>query len=102
MSLITGTVKDGLIVLDEPGHLAEGSRVVVKPVDTAETYGMSEAEWHDSPEAIADWIAWCDSLEPIELSVADEAALNAYRERQRELAKTSFDERSERLRKIWQ
>ena len=102
MSVITGTVKNGLIVLDEPGDLPDGSRVVVQPVETVATFGMSEAEWQDSPEAIADWIAWYDSLEPIELSAADEAELNAFRERQKELGQTSFGERSERLRKIWQ
>lgn len=57
MSAITGTVKNGLIVLDEPGDLPEGSRVVVQPVESAETFGMSESEWQDNPEAIADWIA---------------------------------------------
>jgi hypothetical protein len=102
MSVITGTVKNGLIVLDEPGDLPDGSRVLVQPVETAETFGMSEVEWQDSPEAIADWIAWYDSLQPIELSAADEEELRAFRERQKELGKTSFDERSERLRKIWQ
>lgn len=102
MSVITGTVKNGLIELDEPGYLPDGSRVVVQPVESAESVGMSEAQWQDSPEAIADWIAWYDSLEPIELSTADEAEIRAFRERQQEVGKTSFGDRSERLRKIWQ
>lgn len=102
MSVITGTVKNGLIVLDEPGNLPDGSRVVVQPVEAVETFGMSEAEWRDTPEAIADWIAWYDSLEPIELSAGDEAELKAFRGCQKELGKANFDERSERLRKIWQ
>lgn len=102
MGVITGTVKNGLIVLDEPGELPDGSRVVVHPVETMETIGMSEADWDDSPEAIADWISWYDSLEWIELPAADEAALKAFRERQKELGKANFDERSERLRSIWQ
>lgn len=102
MSAITGTVKNGLIVLDEPGDLPEGGRVVVQPVESAENLGMSESEWQDSPEAIADWIAWYDSLEPLELSAADEAQIKAFRERQRQLGKSSFDERSERVQKVWQ
>lgn len=89
-------------MLDEPRELPDGSRVIVHPVEIAETVGMSEAAWEDSPDAIADWIAWYDSLERIELSAADEAELNAFRERQKELGKTNFDDRSERLRKIWQ
>ena len=102
MNVITGTVKNGLIVLDDPGDLPDGSRVVVQPVETVEIFGMSEAEWRNSPEAITDWIAWYDSLQPIEISAADEAELKAFRERQKELGKTNFDERSERLRRVWQ
>lgn len=83
MSVMTGTVKNGLIVLDEPGDLPDGSRVVVQPVEPLETFGMSEVEWQDSPEAIADWIAWYDSLEPIELSAADQAEIKAFRGQQR-------------------
>jgi hypothetical protein len=102
MSVITGTVRNGLIVLDEPSDLPDGSRAVVQPVGTAETFGMSETEWQDGPEAIADWINWYGSLEAIELSAADEAELKAFRERQKELGKASFDERTDRLRRIWQ
>lgn len=102
MNALTGTVKNGLIVLDEPGDLPDGSRVVVQALETLETFGVSEADWRDSPEAIADWIGWYDSLEPIELTAAAEAELEALRGRQKELGKSGFDERSERLRRIWQ
>lgn len=98
MNALMGTVKNGLVVLDEPGDLPDGSRVVVQPVESLETFGVSEADWRDSPQAIADWIGWYDSLEPIELTAAAEAEFAAFRERQKELGKTSFDERSERLR----
>jgi hypothetical protein len=102
MGAITGRVEHGLVVLDEPASLADGSRVVVQPIESTEPLGLSESEWQDTPEAIADWIAWYDSLEPVELSANDEQAIAAHRQRQQELAKSAFDERAERLRKIWQ
>lgn len=102
MIAITGTIKNGLVVLDEPGDLPDGSRVLVQPIEFAGSFTMSEADWQDSPEAIADWIAWYDSLEPVELSAADEAELKTFRERQKEFDKTNFSERSDRLRRIWQ
>lgn len=102
MSAITGTVKNGLIVLDDEANLPDGSRVLVHSIESVETIGMSEADWPDTPEAIADWIAWYDSLQPIELSPADEQAIEAFRERQKEVAKCAFDERANRLGKIWQ
>ena len=100
-SVITGRVEKSLIVLDEPGPLPEGSRVVVQPIERAEALGLSESEWQDTPEAIADWIAWYDSLEPIELSTADEQAIEAHRQRQKDVAKSTCDERAERLKNQW-
>jgi hypothetical protein len=102
MSAITGTVRDGSVILDEPALLPEGSRVVVQPIETVAPLGISEADWQDTPEAIADWIAWYDSLQPIEVSAADEQAIEAFRRRQKEAGKAAFDERAERLREIWQ
>lgn len=102
MSAITGTVKNGLVVLDDPAELPNGSRVVVQPLESAETFGLSESDWHDTPEAIAEWIAWYDSMEPIELSAAEERAIEDFRQRQKEIGKSVFDERADRLRKMWQ
>lgn len=102
MIAATGTVKNGLVILDEPALLPEGSRVLVQSVGTVEPLGVSEADWKDSPEAIDDWIAWYDSLEPLELSAADQQALDGFRERQKELGKSDFGERAERLGRIWQ
>ncbi|HVA47879.1 MAG TPA: hypothetical protein VNH11_16035 [Pirellulales bacterium] len=102
MLAITGIVKNGCVVLDEPAVLPDGSRVVVRPVESPLTFGLSESDWQDTPEAIADWIAWYDSLEPIELSVADGQAIEAFRQRQKEVGEATFDERADRLRRTWQ
>ena len=83
MIAIMGTVKNGLIVLDEPADLPDGSRVIVQQVEHTETFGISESNWSDSPEAIADWINWYDSLEPVEMPMADEQSLEAHRRRQK-------------------
>jgi hypothetical protein len=102
MSAMTGTVKNGLVVLDEPAVLPDGSRVVVQPVGSAEMFGLSESDWKDTPEVIADWIAWYDSLEHIALPAAEERAIEGFRQRQKEVGTSTFDERADRLRKIWQ
>lgn len=102
MIAATGTVMNGLVVLDEPVPFPDGSRVLVRPVEIVESSAASEAGWQDSPEAIRDWIAWYDSLESIEVSAADQQALGTFRQRQKEIGESDFDERVERLRKIWQ
>jgi hypothetical protein len=90
LSAMTGTVKNGLIVLDEPAALPDGSRVVVQPVGSAERFGLSESDWMDTPEAITDWIAWYDSLEPIALPAADERAIEGFRQRQKEVGTSTY------------
>lgn len=102
MSAITGRVENGLVILDEPASLPEGSRVVVQPLESAASLGLREDNWQDTPEAIADWIAWYDSLEPIVLSPDEEQAIEAFRQRAKEFGKSGFDERADRLSKIWQ
>ena len=64
MNAIKGTVKNGMIVPDQPVNWPEGRRVVIEPVPEIETFGISEEDWSDSPEAIADWLKWYASLEP--------------------------------------
>lgn len=33
MNSITGTVKNGVVILDEPAEIRDGSRVVVQPLE---------------------------------------------------------------------
>ena len=68
MSTITGTWKAGHVVLDGVADWPEGCRVLVEPLSTEHGIGLAEADWLDSPEAIADWLQWYDSLEPLEIT----------------------------------
>jgi hypothetical protein len=40
--------------------------------------GLTEAEWRDDAEALADWAAWLDTIEPVEFA-ADDAFAEAFR-----------------------
>ena len=40
---------------------------------------LSEEEQGTDPESIARWLEWFDSLEPLRMTSADEAALNEWR-----------------------
>jgi hypothetical protein len=37
--------------------------------------GINESEWRDSAEALADWECWLATLEPLEFTLEDEAAM---------------------------
>ena len=47
--------------------------------------GADQAEdWSNAPEAIADWLAWYDSLEPLVFTPEEEADLRDWRRRVKE------------------
>jgi hypothetical protein len=46
--------------------------------------GASEQDWSNSPEAIADWLAWYDSLEPLEFTAEERADLAGWRQKVKE------------------
>ena len=75
MIAITGTVKNGQVILDAPGELSDGTRVEVLPVPVLRsTLGMREEDWPTTPEGIAALLARMDQVEPGWLSTEDDAA----------------------------
>ena len=68
--------KDGRIIPEGPIDWPEGCRLRIEPDPVQPTPGEDRAEdWSNSPEAIADWLAWYDSLEPLVLTPEEEADL---------------------------
>jgi hypothetical protein len=79
---IPATWKNGQIVPDGPVDWPEGCRLVVEPDPAqAESIGVREEDWDNSPEGIADWLAWYDSLEPLEFTPQEQAEIAAWRQR---------------------
>jgi hypothetical protein len=77
--------KNGQIVPDAPVDWPEGCRLRIEPeTEQAESNEMGEEGWSNSPEAIADWLSWYDSLEPLIFTPEEEAELGAWRRQVRE------------------
>src|SRR2546423_551629 len=102
MSAVKGTVQNGHVILDNPTDLPNGSRVLVEPITEEGALGTREENWQDTPEAVAAWLRWYDSLEPIQRTPQEEAEWQAARLAQKEREKAAFNERAERLRGMWQ
>ena len=85
MEVIRATWKNGRIVPDGPVDWPEGCRLVVEPevVEAWADEGRNEI-WSDSPEAVADWLAWYDSLEPLEFTSEEQADLAEWRQKVKE------------------
>lgn len=80
MNAIRATWTKGQIVPAEPVNWPEGSQLLVEPVPPSEKIGLDESEWRDDAEALADWEAWINTIEPLEYSEEERASLARYRE----------------------
>jgi hypothetical protein len=96
---LTGTWKDGQIILDAPADWPDGSRVVITRQEdqVGERLGITEEEWPRTPEALADWLKWLDSIEPIEMTPEEEADWLAWRQKIKEHELANFGKRVEGL-----
>jgi hypothetical protein len=96
MNTIRATWRDGKIVPDGPVDWPEGCRLLIESDPEApEPIGVREEEWSNSPEAIADWLAWYDSLEPLVFTPEEEADMAAWRQKVKEYTITKMRERFE-------
>ena len=85
MEVVRATWKNGRIEPDGPVDWPEGCRLVIEPETTAGSRAeMDEDDWSNSPEAIADWLAWYDSLEPLEFTPEERADLVNWRQKVKE------------------
>ena len=76
--------KDGRIIPDGPINWPEGCRLRIEPEPAQPATGGDQTEdWSSSPEAIADWLAWYDSLEPL-VFTPEEEELGDWRRRVKE------------------
>jgi hypothetical protein len=98
MNMIRGVVRNGRIETTGLVDWPEGTRVVVSLAPG----GLDEEEWDNSPEAIAAWLKWYDSLEPLIFTAEKEAAWEAHRQEHKAWEKAHFDEWAERARQVWE
>jgi hypothetical protein len=80
MTAIKATWINGRIVPSGPVDWPEGSELLVEPLPSRIKIGLDEAEWDDSPEALADWEAWVKSIEPLEFTDEEVESLARFRE----------------------
>ena len=97
MNAVKGTFKNGQIVLDSTAHWPEGTKVRVRPVDRDDALGVNEDDWEDTPEAIAEWLLWYDSLEPLIFTPEEEAEIAAWRKKVKDYTIANMHQRIDGL-----
>jgi hypothetical protein len=99
MSPIKAVVRNGRIETEEPLDLPEGTELLIpRPGSSLD----DEDGWDNSPEGIAAWLKWYDSLEPLIFTDEERAAWQADRQARKEWELSHFDEYTEKLRKVWE
>src|SRR5688572_12793812 len=102
MEKVLATIRDGHVDLDAPVDWPDGTRLEVRPVarssngdpgrplpgvrqefldamNDPDRMGLEESLWPESPEERAIWLRWFDSIEPLEFTPEEEAALEGDR-----------------------
>src|SRR5262245_46302217 len=81
METIRAVWTKGQILPQEPVDWPEGSELVVRAVAPAQQkIGLSEDEWRDDPEAIAEWIAAVEKIEPMIWEPGEREEYERYRQ----------------------
>ena len=98
MDAIRAMVRNGRIATEAPLNLPEGTELlVIHP--TADD--GADAGWDDTPEGIAAWLGWYDSLEPLIFSSQEREAWQQDQNARKAWELAHADERGEALRRLW-
>ena len=98
MATLKATVRNGRLETDQPIDLPDGTELRIPiPDSTGDDDG-----WDNTPEAIAAWLTWYDSLQPLIFTEEERAALDADRRARKDWEKAHFEEYAEELRRLWE
>ncbi|MFO0911272.1 MAG: hypothetical protein U0835_13555 [Isosphaeraceae bacterium] len=75
MKAIHAVWKNGQILPTEPVDWPEGTELTVEPAGNVDENDLLG----DDPESARRWVAWLDTLEPLEMSPEEEAAWESAR-----------------------
>lgn len=76
---IRTTVRNRRIEVDAPANVPDGAEVLVDLTPVGGKIGLRESEWRDDAEALADWMAWLQTIEPVEFT-EDDAFTDKFRQ----------------------
>ncbi len=93
MATIKATVRGGRLEVDEPINLPDGTELLIPLPNGVGEAG--EGDWDNSPEGIADWLKWYESLEPLIITAEEEADTEAWLKKMNEEGRSKAEKRIE-------
>ncbi len=101
MSVFKSVVKNGKIELEAPTDWPDGTEVQIELTLPAESIGIRDEDWPDTPEGIARLLESMDQVEPLCMTSEEEAAWTAARNAQKDFEKSRFNEHADSLARDW-
>jgi hypothetical protein len=80
-NLIRGVVRNGRIEVESPINLPDGTELLIPLPEGMSPPPAPEPGWDNSPEGIAAWLAWFDSLPTLTTTPEEEADTAAWRKK---------------------
>ena len=99
MEPIKARVRNGRIETDGPVDLPDGTKVLILRPNAADS---PEEQRDDTPEGIAAWLKWYDSLDPLIFTDKEQEAWKQDQKARKDWELAHADERSEKLRRLWE
>ena len=94
-TLLKGVIRNGRVETDQPINLPDGTELLI----SVQNGKSDDAEdgWDVSPEGIADWLNWCDSLQPLKIPAEEKADTEAWLKKINDYGSAKMDKRIEDL-----
>ncbi len=80
MKTIHAIWKNGRVLPDQPVDWPDGTALIIEPIENTEVPESEDDLLGNSPEAIARWVAYVDSLPRLEMTAEEEAEWQAARQ----------------------
>ncbi len=97
MTTIEAVVRNGRIEVDKPIDLPDGTKLTIPLPGLCESLGIPDEKGSDTPDAIENWVQLYNSLEPLEFTPEERAALQTARREQKEFELADWERHSKQI-----
>ena len=98
MNAIRASVRKGRVETERPLDFPDGTEVLIVRSNAND----NEEDRDNTPEAIAAWLKWYDSLQPLILTTDERIAWEEDRKAHKTWELAHSDERAEKLQRLWE